>query len=46
VVGGFARRLDEKTTEDDPKKRYVKIIVREVKVLEEKISQIIKIENE
>ena len=46
VVGGFARRLDEKTTEDDPKKRYVKIIVREVKVLEEKISHIIKIEDE
>jgi PAS domain S-box-containing protein len=46
VVGGFARRLDEKTTEDDPKKRYVKIIVREVKVLEDKISQIIKVENE
>jgi len=41
VVGGFARRLDEKTGADDPRRKYVDIIVEEVKILEKKVSRII-----
>jgi len=46
VVGGFARRVYEKMPDDDPNKRYLRIIMREVKVLEARISEIIKIEDE
>jgi GAF domain-containing protein len=42
VVGGFARRLNEKITDDDPNKEYLRIIVDEVETLEDKVSRIIK----
>ena len=43
VVGGFARRLHEKSTENDPNAEYIEIILEEVKVLEEKVSNLIKL---
>jgi PAS domain S-box-containing protein len=46
VVGGFARRLNEKISDDDPNKRYLEIIQREVKVLETKVSEIIRLEED
>lgn len=46
VVGGFARRVYEKMPEEDPNKRYLRIIMREAEVLEARISEIIKIEEE
>jgi PAS domain S-box-containing protein len=46
VVGGFSRRMYERTPNDDPTKKYLKIIVEQVKALEDKISEIIKIQNE
>lgn len=45
VVGGFARRMMEKNQDDAPNKKYIEIILSEVKVLESKVSEIIKIEN-
>ncbi|MFZ7111575.1 MAG: GAF domain-containing protein [Desulfatiglandales bacterium] len=42
VVGGFSRRLYEKTREDDPIRTYLGIIVEEVKSLEDKVSGIIR----
>jgi len=41
VVGGFARRLYEKAPDNDPDKKYLKMIVDEVKILENNISGII-----
>ena len=46
VVGGFARRLHEKITDDDPNKEYLKIIVGEVETLEDKVSRIIRMGEE
>jgi PAS domain S-box-containing protein len=46
VVGGFSRRMYERTPDDDPNKKYLKIIVEQVRALEDKISEIIKIQNE
>jgi GAF domain-containing protein len=43
VVGGFARRLHEKSSKDDPSAKYLEIILEEVKVLEEKVSTLIKL---
>ena len=43
VIGGFARRLHENTPDDHLNKRYLTIILTEVKVLESKLSEIIKI---
>ncbi|MBN1848710.1 MAG: GAF domain-containing protein [Deltaproteobacteria bacterium] len=43
IVGGFTRRLYEKTIDDDPNKKSIKIIIDEVRVLEEKVSKIIKL---
>jgi PAS domain S-box-containing protein len=45
VVGGFARRMNEKTPDHDPNKKYLRTIVDEVKALENKVSQIIEIKN-
>jgi transcriptional regulator with GAF, ATPase, and Fis domain len=46
VVGGFARRLHEKSSPNDPNARYIEIILEEVKVLEEKVSNLISIGTE
>jgi len=46
VIGGFARRMDAKTPDDDPNKKYLKVILSETKVLESKVSQIIRFEEE
>jgi GAF domain-containing protein len=43
VVGGLARRLDGKWSDKDPDREYLKIIVDEVKTLEEKVSNLIKL---
>jgi transcriptional regulator with GAF, ATPase, and Fis domain len=43
VVGGFARRLHDKSTKDDPSAKYIEVILEEVKVLEEKVSNLIKL---
>jgi signal transduction histidine kinase len=46
VIGGFARRIYEKASDDDPNKKYLKIVLREVAVLENKVSEIIRIREE
>jgi adenylate cyclase len=46
VVGGLTRRLYEKTPDGDPKKKYLKIILKEAIVLENKVSEIINIDDE
>ncbi len=43
VVGGFARRLYENAPDTDPDKEYLGIIMKEVQVLEDKVSEIVKI---
>ena len=43
VVGGFSRRLYKKTPDDDPRKEDLRIVVKEVAVLESKVSKIVKI---
>jgi hypothetical protein len=40
IVGGYTRRLHEKII-DDADKKDIKIIVDEVRILEEKVSKII-----
>jgi PAS domain S-box-containing protein len=45
AIGGFARRMDEKTPVGDPKKQYAKIIVQEVIALENKVSEIINLKD-
>ena len=45
VVGGFSRRLYNKTPDDDPRKKDLGIIVKEVAVLESKVSKIVKMGN-
>jgi len=45
VVGGFSRRLYNKTPDDDPRKKDLGIIVEEVAALESKVSEIVKIRN-
>ena len=44
VVGGLARRLHEKSTKNDDQREYLKIIFEEVKVLEEKVSNLIRLD--
>lgn len=44
VVGGLTRRLNEKTPDGDPRKKYTQIIVAEVKNLEKKVSGIITVD--
>jgi GAF domain-containing protein len=43
VVGGLARRLHGKTTGNDPDREYLKIIFEEVRILEKKVSNLIKL---
>jgi PAS domain S-box-containing protein len=46
VIGGFARRMIEKTPDDDPNMNYLRIMMEEVIVLENRVSEIIKIERD
>ena len=46
IIGGFSRRLYEKTPEDDPHKKDLRRIVEQVMVLEERVSKIIDFERE
>ena len=46
VVGGLTQRVYEKSDENDPDNEYLKIIVKEVKTLEDKISKMVKIIDE
>jgi GAF domain-containing protein len=43
VVGGLARRLHGKSTTNDPDREYLMIIFEEVKTLEKKVSNLIKL---
>jgi len=40
VVGGFARRINEKAPADDPNKKYLQMIVEKVITMESKVSEI------
>ena len=44
VVGGLARRLYEKSTQNDHHREYLKIIFEEVRVLEEKVTNLIRLD--
>jgi uncharacterized protein YigA (DUF484 family) len=46
IIGGFSRRLYEKTPEDDPRKKDLRLIVEQVMILEDKVSKIIDFERE
>ena len=46
VIGGFSRRMNERMPEHDANKNYLKVILSEVKVLENKISKIIRLDDE
>ena len=41
IVGGFTRRLYERIIYDDPDKKEFRIIIDEIRILEEKVSKII-----
>lgn len=42
VIGGFTRRLFEKTPDEDPNKKYLKVVLQEVMNLEARVSEIIR----
>jgi PAS domain S-box-containing protein len=46
VIGGFTRRLFEKTSDQDSNKKYLRIILQEVRNLEARVSEIIKMAQE
>jgi uncharacterized protein YigA (DUF484 family) len=46
IIGGFSRRLYEKTPEDHPYKKDLKLIVEQVMVLEDRVSRIVDFEKE
>jgi PAS domain S-box-containing protein len=46
VIGGFTRRLFEKTPDEDPNKKYLKIVLQEVMILESRVSDTIKMGKE
>jgi len=46
IIGGFSRRLYEKTPEDDPHKKDLRGIVEQVMILDERVSKIIDFERE
>lgn len=46
VIGGFAKRMHDKAPDDEPGKRYLRIILKEVELLEARVSEIIKLEDE
>lgn len=43
VIGGLTRRLHQKSSDRDPDREYIGIIMEEVKTLEEKVSNLIKL---
>ena len=46
AVGGFARRINEKTPVGDPNKKYLQMIVEEVVTMESKVSEITRIQSQ
>ena len=46
IIGGFSRRLYEKTPEADPHKKDLRLIVEQVMVLEDRVSKIVDFEKE
>ncbi len=46
AVGGFARRINEKTPVGDPNKKYLQMIVEEVATMESKVSEITRIQSQ
>ena len=46
VIGGFTRRLVEKAPDDDPNKKYLKIVLQEVMILESRVAEIIRMGQE
>lgn len=46
AVGGFARRINEKTPVGDPNKKYLQMIVEKVVAMESKVSEITRIQSE
>ena len=43
AIGGFARRINEKTPDDDQNKKYLQMIVERVMTMEKTVSEITKI---
>jgi PAS domain S-box-containing protein len=41
IIGGFARRMYDKTPDDNPNKRYLLIIIKEIMILENRVSEIV-----
>jgi PAS domain S-box-containing protein len=41
IIGGFARRMYEKTPDGDPNQRYLRIIIKEIMILEHRVSEIV-----
>jgi sigma-B regulation protein RsbU (phosphoserine phosphatase) len=46
VIGGFARRMEERMPDDVPNREYLKVILSEIEVLENKVSEIIRFDTE
>ncbi len=46
VIGGFARRINEKTPAGDPNKKYLQVIVEKVITIESKVSEITRIQSQ
>ncbi len=44
-IGGFARKVFQKLPEDDPNRKYMKMIIEDVAVLEEMIRQLIELKS-
>jgi PAS domain S-box-containing protein len=46
AIGGFARRINEKTPAGDPNKKYLQVIVENVTTIESKVSEITRIQSQ
>jgi PAS domain S-box-containing protein len=46
AIGGFARRINEKTPAGDPNKKYLQVIVEKVITIESKVSEITRIQSQ
>jgi signal transduction histidine kinase len=46
AVGGFARRINEKMSADDPNKKYLEMIVDKVITMESKVEEITRIQSQ